>query len=148
MIEEMLRFFAENQRLVIAYYCICIDTIFGVLRAVRERKLNSSIGIDGLIRKAAMMITLILFLPADMMININLVGFIPDEALSVIGLSRVGMCDLFAILFIAFECVSILKNMTLCGLPVKRVWNATYTFLKKYTDELPDTDEIDSMEDK
>jgi hypothetical protein len=27
--------------------------------------------------------------------------------------------------------------MALCGLPVKKVWNAVQKFLNKYTDEMP-----------
>ena len=41
------------------------------------------------------------------------------------------------------EVVSIFKNMALCGLPVKKVWEKVREFLAKYTDELPDTDELD-----
>ena len=33
--------------------------------------------------------------------------------------------------------------MALCGLPVKKVWATVRAFLGKYTDELPDTDELD-----
>ena len=43
----------------------------------------------------------------------------------------------------AFGVVSIFKNMALCGLPVKKVWEKVREFLAKYTDELPDTDELD-----
>ena len=35
------------------------------------------------------------------------------------------------------------KGMALCGLPVKKVWEKVREFLAKYTDELPDTDELD-----
>lgn len=35
------------------------------------------------------------------------------------------------------------KAMALCGLPVKKVWEKVREFLAKYTDELPDTDELD-----
>ena len=37
----------------------------------------------------------------------------------------------------------ITDNMALCGLPVKKVWEKVREFLAKYTDELPDTDELD-----
>ena len=30
---------------------IVLDTIFGILRAIKEKKINSAIGIDGIIRK-------------------------------------------------------------------------------------------------
>lgn len=62
--------------------------------------------------------------------------------LSMIGITHVGFSEFFGILFVAYECVSILKNMYLCGLPVKWVWAKVYKFLHKYTDELPDTEGI------
>ena len=54
-----------------------------------------------------------------------------------------GVAEFFALLYIAYEVVSIFKNMALCGLPVKKVWEKVREFLAKYTDELPDTDELD-----
>ena len=52
----------------------------------------------------------------------------------------IGMAEFFSILFIAYEVVSILKNMTLSGLPVKKLWSMVKNFLGKYTEELPDDD--------
>ena len=40
-----------------------------------------------------------------------------------------------------------LKNMTLCGLPVKKIWETVRNFLGKYTEELPDTEEQDAAEE-
>lgn len=53
--------------------CIILDTIFGVLRAIREHKINSNIGIDGTIRKAGMIIAIIFFYLIDYVGNINVV---------------------------------------------------------------------------
>ena len=50
---------------------------------------------------------------------------------------------LLPFLYMIDEVVSIFKNMALCGLPVKKVWEKVREFLAKYTDELPDTDELD-----
>lgn len=65
------------------------------------------------------------------------------EAETYIALDTVGVAEFFALLYIAYEVVSIFKNMALCGLPVKKVWEKVREFLAKYTDELPDTDELD-----
>lgn len=35
----------------ILFIIICLDVFFGILRAIKQRKLNSTIGIDGIIRK-------------------------------------------------------------------------------------------------
>lgn len=65
------------------------------------------------------------------------------QQLTYLGLDTVGVAEFFALLYIAYEVVSIFKNMALCGLPVKKVWEKVREFLAKYTDELPDTDELD-----
>ena len=56
-----------------------------------------------------------------------------------------GVAEFFALLYIAYEVVSIFKNMALCGCR-KKVWEKVREFLAKYTDELPDTDELDGDE--
>lgn len=125
---------------VLAIVC---DTVFGVLRAIKEKKFNSCAGIDGAIRKVGMLISLVFMLAIDVLIKINLIGFIPEQARTYLGLDTVGVAEFFALLYIAYEVVSIFKNMALCGLPVKKVWEKVREFLAKYTDELPDTDELD-----
>ena len=49
---------------------IVFDTIFGILRAIRERSLNSTIGIDGIIRKAGMILSIIFLTLIDYLINL------------------------------------------------------------------------------
>ena len=90
-----------------------------------------------------MLISLVFMLAIDVLIKINLIGFIPEQARTYLGLDTVGVAEFFALLYIAYEVVSIFKNMALCGLPVKKVWEKVREFLAKYTDELPDTDELD-----
>ena len=126
------------------FLAIAIDTIFGVLRAVREHKFNSCFGIDGALRKIAMLVSLIFLAIADTLLHINLIGFISEEIRMYLPSSIViiGLAEFFGLLYFAYEAVSILKNMTLCGLPVKKLWKLVRNFLKKYTDELPDDDEI------
>ena len=102
-----------------------------------------AVGIDGAIRKVGMLISLVFMLAIDVLIKINLIGFIPEQARTYLGLDTVGVAEFFALLYIAYEVVSIFKNMALCGLPVKKVWEKVREFLAKYTDELPDTDELD-----
>ena len=85
----------------------------------------------------------VFMLAIDMLVKINLIGFIPEAARSQLRLKSVGVAEFFGLLYIAYEVVSIFKNMALCGLPVKKVWAVVRAFLAKYTDELPDTDELD-----
>lgn len=122
------------QLVVIAVIC---DTVFGVLRAIREKKFNSNFGIDGAIRKIGMILSLVFMVIADAVIEINLIGFVPEEVRSFLGIEAIGVAEFFALLYIAYEVISIIKNMALCGLPVKSIWVKARIWLGKYTDELP-----------
>lgn len=131
----------------ILYVCfsVAIDTVFGLMRAVKQHSWNSCVGINGAIRKISMLACMTFMVVLDAVCGFNLIKLFPQDIinyLSVISLTHVGFAEFFGILFVAYECVSILKNMYLCGLPVKWVWAKAYTFLHKYTDELPDTDDI------
>lgn len=84
---------------------------------------------------------------ADLIIHINLVGFLDDEYIQMIGLEKVGMCELFCLLFIVYEAVSILKNMLLCGLPIpRRIREWLLKFLDDMTAELPEEAEVEGVE--
>ena len=119
------------------------DTLFGCLRSIKEHRFNSNFGIAGAIRKASMVAAILFFVLVDYIVRINLIGFIPQEIREYLKVQSIGMTEFFALLFIAYEAVSIIKNMVLCGLPVKKVWLYLKTFLSKYTDELPDSDELE-----
>lgn len=151
---EFINTAVHNKLIELVVLAIVFDTIFGVLRAIREKRFNSCAGIDGAIRKVGMLISIVFMLAIDQLIKVNLIGFIPEAVRTQLGLNAVGVAEFFALLYIAYEVTSIFKNMALCGLPVKRVWEHVRAFLYKYTDELPDTDELDgdsttgSVEDK
>ena len=146
MKEEIAAFIlaeAANPIFRLVALAVVFDTIMGVFRAVKERKFNSCVGINGAIRKVGMIISIIFLSVADRILSINLIGFIPTSLWAEIGMQTpavIGMAEFFSLLFIAYEVVSILKNMTLAGLPVKKLWEAVKKFLGKYTEELPDDD--------
>lgn len=117
---------------------VVMDTCFGCMRAIKEHKFNSCFGIDGAIRKISMVASLAFLLVLDQIVHLNLIGFIPEAIRSYLPVNSIGVAEFFGLLYIAYELVSILKNMTLCGLPVKHIWEAIKKFLSQYTDELPD----------
>ena len=56
-----------------------------------------------------------------MMMRIDVLGWLPVEmrnTLDACGVVKMGVTELFALLFILYEATSVLKNMLLCGLPV------------------------------
>lgn len=116
---------------------VAADTVFGILRAAKQGKFNSSLGLDGAVRKITMLLSLVFLDLLDRLVAIDLSGFVPREVLAALGLAKLGTAEFFALLFIAYEAVSVLKNMALCGLPVKKVRGIFEDYLRKYTDELP-----------
>ena len=116
---------------------VVFDTIFGILRAIKERKINSCIGIDGMIRKAGMILSSLFLFIIDQVINLNLLGFVPADILSLVNIESVGIGDLFGILFIIFEFLSILKNMYKCKIPIpKKLHDLLKKLLTEFTEEV------------
>lgn len=116
---------------------IVMDITFGVIRAIKERKVNSTIGIDGMIRKVGMMTAMLFLIGIDLLIPIDLIGFIPEPVKDYLNFDRVGIDSLFSILFITFESLSVLKNMIKCELPIpQKLQDFLEKIMSDYTDEL------------
>ena len=126
----------------VLFICVFLDTIFGVLRAIKEKKVNSNVGIDGLIRKFGMLISCLFFMAIDLIMEINLLGFIPKEVLEFFKIESVGISTIFIYLFILYEALSILKNMIKCKLPIpKKLQEALEKIFKTFTGELDERNE-------
>lgn len=127
----------NNEGMKVLIIVIVLDTILGILRAIREKGLNSCIGIDGMIRKVGMLIVMVFLIFIDHIIHLNLIGFIPENARDILQLKDVGISSLFNILFIIFETLSIFKNMILCKLPIpKKLQSYLENIMKEFTGEI------------
>lgn len=133
MVEEYFRELAQNSCFKLLIIFVVFDTTFGILRAIREKKINSCIGIDGMIRKSGMILSSLFLYIIDRLIDINFLGFIPDSFLNLVGIETVGIGELFGILFIIFESLSVLKNMYKCKMPIPKKLN---DWLEKVLTEL------------
>lgn len=134
---KIVSLLTDNMYLKVLILFIVFDVIFGVLRALKERKLNSTIGIDGIIRKCGMMLSIILCIIIDSIVNIDLIGFLPIEIKDYIGVDKVGVTFLFSSLYVVFEILSIMKNMVKCKLPIpKKLKNLFEKILKEFTKEM------------
>lgn len=139
MISELISFIGKHSFFIILLYAVLMDTILGVLRAIKEHKFNSCVGIDGAIRKVAMLFSVMFLMVIDSMVQINFLFMIPEEYLQYLGIERLGVCEVFCILYILYEAISILKNMTLCGLPIPaKIKRFLQKFLDDMTEELPE----------
>lgn len=129
----------DNMITRVLFVAICADMLFGSLRAAKEHKWNSAVGIDGGIRKIAMVACVVLLTVVDMVIHADVLAWLPMEMqqfLNQIGMIKVGMCELFAILFVLYEATSVLKNLMLCGVPIPAgLRSRAEMWLDRMTDE-------------
>ena len=139
MMDKIITLLASNSFVKILLIAVALDTILGVLRAIKEHKFNSCVGIDGAIRKAGMLLSVCFLMATDVIMHINVLSMVPEEYVQLLGIDKMGICEFFSLLFILYELVSILKNMTLCGLPVPaKIKRWIQKFLDDMTEELPE----------
>lgn len=139
MMDKIITLLSSNSFVKILLIAVALDTILGVLRAIKEHKFNSCVGIDGAIRKAGMLLSVCFLMATDVIMHINVLSMIPEQYVQILGIDKMGICEFFSLLFILYEIVSILKNMTLCGLPVPtKIKRWIQKFLDDMTEELPE----------
>lgn len=139
---DFLNSLLNNDSLKILIIVIVMDLIFGILRAFREKSINSCIGIDGMIRKTGMLIAVLFLCLIDRITKIDFIGFIPEELRTTLNMGRVGINSLFSIIFIVFEILSIFKNMILCKLPIpKKLQSFLEKVMKEFTSEIKESGE-------
>ena len=133
---ELINIFVNNKDIQLLCIFIVLDVIFGFLRSIKEKKTNSTIGIDGIIRKTGMIVTIVITILIDYIAGIDLIGFIPEKIKTYLGIEKCGVTLVFNSLYIIFESLSFLKNMRRCGLPfpyhLKKLLDK---LLKEFTEE-------------
>ena len=103
--ENLIIFLAGSRIIKLVAWAVVADTIFGVSRALRERRLNSCFGIDGAIRKISMLVSIICLAVVDMVLEVNLIGFLPDKVRTYFpqAISTICMAEFFGLLYIAYR---------------------------------------------
>lgn len=132
----------NNKTIQILAIFISLDLIFGFLRSIKQHKTNSTIGIDGIIRKFGIIFSVVGCVILDYIVNINLISFIPNEIRETLNLGKVGIADLFAMLYCIFEILSIFKNMYKIGIPLPiKLKNFLEKLLEEFTNEIDEKKE-------
>ena len=134
--ERIKSLLIDDTSLKLLIIFIAVDVIFGILRSIKEHSIASTIGIDGIIRKVGMLVSIIVCMILDYIIDVNLIGFIPQNLIDLMPIQKVGIATLFNILYIMFEILSIFKNMIRCELPIpKKLQIYLERILKEFTNE-------------
>ena len=77
---EVIKIFESHLFFVLLLYAVILDTVLGVLRAIKEHKFNSCVGIDGAIRKAAMILSVVFMMIIDSVVKIDFLFMIQGGA--------------------------------------------------------------------
>ena len=129
----------KNKVIQVMTIFIVLDVIFGILRSIKQHKTNSTIGIDGIVRKVAMLFTIATCMVLDYIVEIDLIGFIPSTLKDYLHVGRIGTADLFAFLYCIFEVLSIFKNMMKIGVPLPiKLKKFLEKLLNEFTNEMGD----------
>lgn len=133
---EIIKMISNSKSVKILIVCIILDVIFGILRALKEKKINSCIGIDGIIRKVGMILSIAFCFVIDYISHFNLIGFLPESITESLHLGQCGLAFIFNSLYIVFEGLSILKNMIKCKMPIpKKLQEYLEKLLYEFTNE-------------
>lgn len=134
--ERIKSLIIDDTSLKLLIIFIAVDVIFGILRSIKERSIASTIGIDGIIRKVGMLVSIVVCIILDYIIDVNLIGFLPNDITEILPINKVGIGTLFNILYIMFEVLSIFKNMIRCELPIpKKLQIYLEKILNEFTNE-------------
>ena len=63
------------------WIAVVLDTVLGSLRAIKHREFNSAVGIDGVLRKIGMVVSMIALYFIDGLLHINLTPFLSEDIL-------------------------------------------------------------------
>ena len=100
------------------------DFMTGYVKAYIKCELNSSIGLDGLIRKAMILFSMLIFMILDSILRLNLISWLPNQMLEVIqrfGVEKMGLSELMGVGIILQEGTSILENLYQLGGSIPKV---------------------------
>lgn len=136
MIQTLVNNTSNSPIVKIFIITLLFDVFLGSLRAIKEKNWNSTIGINGMLRKAGMVGSVVFLALADVVICFNLIAWIPDNIKQVFNLNSVGLCDLFGLMFLLYELTSVLKNAAIVGIIGKKLSNKLQKILQKLTSEL------------
>lgn len=136
MIQTLINNTSNSPIVKIFIIALLFDVFLGSLRAIKEKNWNSTIGINGMLRKAGMVGSVVFLALADVVICFNLIAWIPDNIKQVFNLNSVGLCDLFGLMFLLYELTSVLKNAAIVGIIGKKLSNKLQKILQKLTSEL------------
>lgn len=99
---------------------IVIDYLSGILKAIYKRKLSSSLGYKGIVKKIMMLLVIALAYAIQQIFSVN----IPIREITIS-------------LFIGNESLSILENAAVCDLPIPKSLKEVLIQVKKEYEEHP-----------
>lgn len=135
--KEIFEILATSFSWKIVIWLVAFDMFVGLLRCIKERTINSTCGIDGVIRKVCMIGSIVFLEMISSFVKLDLSKFIPAELLQILPFKTIGITEFFVVGYVLYEVLSILKNIVRIGNPVNsRLIALIEKFLTMFTGEL------------
>ena len=102
---------------------ITLDYVTGYVDAWLRKVVDSTIGIDGLIRKGSIIFAAIGFITFDAITGFDVMSFLPsefEEYTSIIGITQIGLAEVLIFRFCLNELTSIFENLNKLGVPLPK----------------------------
>lgn len=112
-----------NRMFSIIALLVLVDFLTGYVKAYLKCELNSTIGLDGLIRKAMILLSMIVFALLDHLIGFDLVEWLPEGIHTIfleLNITPIGLTQLFGVGMILQESTSIVENLHEIGVPIPK----------------------------
>lgn len=134
---ELYEMLSSSFNWKIVIWLVAFDMFVGLMRCIKERKINSTCGIDGVIRKVCMIGSVVFLEMISTFVSLDLSKFVPSEILSMLPIKVIGITEFFVIGYVLYEVLSILKNIVRIGNPINnRLIALIEKFLNMFTGEL------------
>lgn len=102
---------------------ITFDYVTGYADAFLRKKVDSTVGIDGLIRKGSIIFAAIAFILFDAITGFDVMAILPSEVkeyTSMFGVTQFGLAEILIIGFCLNELTSVFENLDKLGIPLPK----------------------------
>lgn len=102
---------------------ITFDYVTGYTDAFLRKKVDSTVGIDGLIRKGSIIFAAIAFIAFDAITGFDVMAILPNEIkeyTSMFGVAQFGLAEILIIGFCLNELTSVFENLNKLGIPLPK----------------------------
>lgn len=107
----------DSKILKIAFVLIACAIVFELLKDLKNRKIQIKSSINLMVMQFSVITVIIMLYFIDGFLNINFTSWIPIYIAKFLQIYDCGLCEIFGLIFIMYESINILNNLSDIGVP-------------------------------